>query len=60
MTEKGKKEETHNNFSEEERELLKKIKTVQSLPDEVVSEFLKSKGTLSSTNFKIKILSDEK
>ena len=34
--------------------LFEKIKQIQSLPDEIISEFLNSKGSLSTTNYKSK------
>ena len=51
-------ENPSNSFSEVDSELFLKIKTVQSLPDDVVHEFLKSKGKLSSTDFKNRVLRD--
>lgn len=57
MTEKKKTDEISSQISSENRqELFQKIKEVQSLPDEVVSDFLKSKGKLRLTDFKNKIL----
>ncbi|MCL4550980.1 MAG: hypothetical protein M1495_20705 [Bacteroidetes bacterium] len=52
-------ENPSNDFSEVDRELFLKIKSVQSLPDDVVYEFLKSKGKLHSTDFKSKILRND-
>lgn len=37
-------------------ELFEKIKSIQSLPDLVVLDFLKSKGSLTNSNFKERIL----
>ena len=48
-----------NDFSEKGKELFEKIKTVQALPDEVVHEFLRCKGVLSSIDSKNKILNHE-
>jgi len=41
-----------------EEQLFEKIKSIQSLPDDIVRNFLKSKGNLSNTKFKNKFLSD--
>lgn len=60
MIKKDKKAGAHKNSLVNENELFVKIKTVQSLPDEVVSEFLKYKGALSSADSNIKLLTHEK
>jgi hypothetical protein len=40
-----------------DRTLFEKIKALQSLPDEIVYDFLNCKGVLNSTNYKIKFSS---
>ncbi len=51
-------EDSSRAIPEIKQELFRKIKEVQSLPDDVVSDFLKSKGKLRLTDFKNKILSN--
>lgn len=41
-----------------DNKLFEKIKTIQSLPDDVVHNFLKSKGSLRFTRFKNKFFSN--
>lgn len=41
-----------NDQTKVDQELLEKIRTLQSLPHEVVLNFLKSKGALASSPFK--------
>ncbi len=56
MTDKKEIEKMLQQISNEiDLELFREIKIIQSLPDEVVIDFLKSKGKLYSTNFKNKI-----
>jgi len=39
-----------------DKTVAEKIKTLQSLPEEIVINLLKSKGALASTNFKSKFI----
>ena len=47
-------------FIDDKKLLFEQIKVLQSLPDEIVEGFLKSKGKLSHFNFSKKLLSNEK
>lgn len=49
MSEKTEQSETVENSSKEM--MLQKIKELQKLPEEIVLEFLKSKGKLAQTDF---------
>ncbi len=37
-----------------DKTLFERIKLIQSLPDEIITDFLNCKGVLSTTNFKSK------
>jgi hypothetical protein len=41
-----------------EKETVEKIKKLQSLPEEIVIRFLKSKSSLAATDFENKFISD--
>jgi len=43
-----------------DKTLFEKIKSLQSLPDEIIYDFLSSKGLLRTTNFKSKFSSHAK
>ena len=53
MEEKKNKEEIKTS-----QEVVEKIKLLQSLPEEIVINLLKSKGSLAATDFKKKFLSN--
>jgi len=59
MTDKKRTEEKFSdNNPEIDHDLFIKIKTVQSLPDDVVCDLLSGKGKLRFTDFKNRILHD--